>query len=211
MGHARISRRRASRVMTTSQSGNQALSGEERPDFVHPLLDLVNGLVLGIYTAMFHRQDLAWEWWAWILPHGVTEILAIVLMSGGGLLIGYRIVNPGHDSRVAALQGIRREILYLLIFAFPMFFVAALIESFVRQSGLSDTGRYLFAAATLVFWIFYLRWGKVPESVRTRFAAERTAAELVNHLLTAQEIDAGELARITALIEERAKGKRRGE
>ena len=152
------------------------------------LLDLVNGLVLGIYTAMFHRQDLAWEWWAWILPHGVTEILAIVLMSGGGLLIGYRIVNPGHDSRVAALQGIRREILYLLIFAFPMFFVAALIESFVRQSGLSDTGRYIFAAATLVFWIFYLRWGKVPESVRTRFAAERTAAERWGAPPTEQEL-----------------------
>lgn len=36
---------------------------------------------------------------------------------------------------------------------------------------------------------------------------EGDAAALVNHLLTAQEIDAGELARITALIEDRAKGR----
>lgn len=34
---------------------------------------------------------------------------------------------------------------------------------------------------------------------------EGDAAALVNHLLTAQEIDADELARITALIEKRAK------
>ena len=34
---------------------------------------------------------------------------------------------------------------------------------------------------------------------------EGDAAALVNHLLTAQEIDADELARITALIEQRAK------
>jgi BlaI family penicillinase repressor len=36
---------------------------------------------------------------------------------------------------------------------------------------------------------------------------EGDAAALVNHLLTAQEIDAGELARITAMIEDRAKGR----
>ena len=47
-----------------------------------------NGLSLGAMTYSFHHRNLDYEWWAWILPHGVTELLAIILLAGGGLWMG---------------------------------------------------------------------------------------------------------------------------
>lgn len=143
------------------------------------LLVLYNGLILGVYSAAFHRHDLAFEWWAWILPHGVTEFLAIVLLSGGGLLIGYRVIAPGNLSRARALRQIRGQVLHILVFAFPMFLIAAAIESWVRQSGISDPTRYAFAAATAILWTCYLLWGKVPESVRDVRSGQTVAEEWV--------------------------------
>jgi len=95
----------------------------------------MNGAFLGVYTHTFHSSGLAWEWWAWLLPTVSTELLAIVLLSGGGLFIGHQIVSPGRKSRADALREARGHIIRLLLFAFPMLLLAALIEAFVRQFG----------------------------------------------------------------------------
>ena len=155
------------------------------------VLDLFNGLVLGVYTATFHRHGLAYQWWAWILPHGVTEFLAIILLSGGGLLIGYQVIAPGSLSRVEALRRVREQALHIIIFGFPMFFVAAGFESWVRQSGMSDEGRYVFAAVTAIFWTCYLLWGRVPEGVLKRREADATLAEKPVPTPTEQELLGG--------------------
>src|SRR5690606_33989103 len=65
---------------------------------------LYNGLLLGVYSRAFHDGGLAMEWWAWILPHGITELLAIVLLAGGGLWIGRTILAPGEVGRAEALR-----------------------------------------------------------------------------------------------------------
>ena len=56
-----------------------------------------------------------------------------------------------------------------------MMFVAAIIESYLRQSHMSDPNRYLFAFCSAVFWVLYLgftrppaRWRREAESMRTR-------------------------------------------
>jgi hypothetical protein len=138
---------------------------------------MYNGLILGVYSATFVSNGLAYPWWAWILPHGVTELLAVVLLSGGGLWIGHRMIAPGKVSRLEALREIRSGIIHILVFAFPMFLVAALIESFLRQSGMSDEGRYVFAGISAIAWMVYLVWGKVPEGVRETIESEMTLAE----------------------------------
>ena len=137
-----------------------------------------NGALLGVYTYTFTSHGLTYEWWAWILPHGVTELLAVVLLSGAGLLVGWRVLAPGSQSRRSALAEIRPTVLYFLLFAFPMLLVAAVIESFVRQSGLSDPSRYAFAVTTLVFWIFYLGWVRLPRRLLATEQETATVAEL---------------------------------
>lgn len=155
------------------------------------LLVLFNGVILGVYTQTFHSHDLAWEWWAWILPHGVTELLAIILLSGGGLLIGHRMLNPGQLARFEALREIRGPLVHFVCFAFPMFLLAALFESYVRQSGLSESGRYIFAATSAVFWVAFLGFGKVPGAVHQRREEQRTVAERVVPLPVDEELAGG--------------------
>lgn len=126
------------------------------------VLLLFNGMVIGTYTQTFVGHGLAFEWWAWILPHGVTELLAIVLLAGGGLWLGRLVVAPGERTRRDAMREARPDILRHALLAFPMLLLAAVLESFVRQSGLSDPGRYVFAAATAVGWAAWLGWARPP-------------------------------------------------
>ena len=152
------------------------------------ILLIQNGAILGVFSFTFHHHGLAYEWWAWILPHGVTELLAIVLLSGGGLFIAHRIIAPGERTRVEALSEARGDALRHLLFAFPMLLLAAIIESFVRQSGLSDAGRYVFAAVSAALWVAYLGFGRVPALTVERFEAARTLAERAIPLPSEEQI-----------------------
>jgi uncharacterized membrane protein SpoIIM required for sporulation len=149
---------------------------------------LMNGAMLGVYSQTFHSHDLAFEWWAWVLPHGITEILAIVLLSGGGLFLGHTILAPGECTRVAALASVRGDAIRLLLFAFPMLLLAAVIESFVRQSGLSDPARYAFAATTALFWALFLGLGRIPGRTLSRIEGAMTLAERAIPLPDHEEI-----------------------
>jgi len=70
------------------------------------LLLLYTGLMLGAMTALFHSRGLAVEWWSWILPHGITELLAICLCGGAALAVSQRLLFPGRRAReVVAERG----------------------------------------------------------------------------------------------------------
>jgi uncharacterized membrane protein SpoIIM required for sporulation len=141
------------------------------------LLITYNGSLLGTYTQVFHAHGLAFEWWAWILPHGVTELLALVLLAGGVLWIGRMLLLPGLVSRTERFREARADLFRLALFAFLMLLIAALCESFVRQSGLSDPARYLFAAVMACLWIAYLGFAHAPAGMARRILASRSVAE----------------------------------
>jgi len=141
------------------------------------LLITYNGSLLGTYTQIFHAHGLAFEWWAWILPHGVTELLALVLLAGGGMWIGRMLLLPGQTPRLELFREARGDLFRLVLFAFVMLLFAALCESFVRQSGLSDPARYAFAAGTAVLWAAYLGFARTPARLAQRILAARTVAE----------------------------------
>ncbi len=111
------------------------------------LLQIYNGLVLGALGAVFLRDDLAWRFLAWILPHGIPELGAISLCAAGGLLLGEAVALPGRRGRAAALRTAVPSALMLLAMAIPLFLLAAFIESFVRESGISTGARFLVVAA----------------------------------------------------------------
>ena len=52
------------------------------------LLLLFNGLLLGAMSAVFSAHGLGLDFWAWVLPHGVTELLAILLCGAASMAIG---------------------------------------------------------------------------------------------------------------------------
>jgi uncharacterized membrane protein SpoIIM required for sporulation len=114
-----------------------------------------NGMLLGAMAALYHSRGLALEFWAWILPHGITELLAVCLCGAAGLEIGMALVFPGRWTRLTALTARGRSAAPIVIGAVGMFFVAALIEGLFRQRIQDVPFRIAMAAGTLAAWGCY--------------------------------------------------------
>jgi uncharacterized membrane protein SpoIIM required for sporulation len=122
------------------------------------------GLMLGALVALYDSRGLGAELWAWILPHGVTEIGALCLCGAAGMVIGTSIVFPGRHTRLRNLALHGREVALLAMGAVVMFLVAGLIEGFFRQLVQDVAVRWALATVSLVFWVWYfLRAGRENE------------------------------------------------
>jgi uncharacterized membrane protein SpoIIM required for sporulation len=133
------------------------------------LLLVYNGMILGALTSVYHGSGIYAEYWAWILPHGVTEISAIVFCGGVGLLLGRSAVAPGLATRGESLRRAGREAASVCLGVAGMLVFAAIVESYLRQSHLPTWARFVFAGATLALWVAYFASG-----VMRQRAAEHT-------------------------------------
>jgi uncharacterized membrane protein SpoIIM required for sporulation len=128
-----------------------------------PVLYLLftNGQLLGAMAALYHAQGLSLEFWGWILPHGITEIGAVLLCGGAGLVLARALILPGEGTRLDNLAAAGRRAGLIALGCVAMFALAALIEGFFRQL-VHDTGiRYAVAGASLVLWgLFFARAGR---------------------------------------------------
>jgi uncharacterized membrane protein SpoIIM required for sporulation len=127
------------------------------------VLMIFNGMLLGVFAAIHHEAGIRAEMWAWILPHGVTELSAIILCGGVGLMLGKAVLQPGELSRNESLVRAGREAARVCVGVAGMLVLAALIESYVRQSHWSTPARLVFATATAVFWAAYVAHGLYRE------------------------------------------------
>ena len=140
------------------------------------LLMVFNGMILGSFAAIHHQAGITTEFWAWILPHGVTEIGAIVLCGGCGLMLGKAVVSPGIVSRGESLRLAGIEAGLICIGVALMLVAAAVIESYLRQSHLSSAARLTFAGATALFWAIYLVTGFQREKAAKKLEEDTLAA-----------------------------------
>jgi uncharacterized membrane protein SpoIIM required for sporulation len=119
------------------------------------LLMFMNGLILGAFAALYASRGLSVDLWGWLLPHGVTELLAVVLCGGAGLILAQSLVLPGRRSRLRNLALRGREAAVVVIGAVMMLFIAALIEGFFRQLVTDISARYIVAAVSAALWTLY--------------------------------------------------------
>ncbi len=120
------------------------------------LLVFSNGLVMGAFGALYGGRGLALEFWAWVLPHGVAELTAVVLCGAGGLALGQALLFPGREERLAGLARRGREAGVVAAGAVALFFAAALIEGIFRQLVHSVPVRYAVALGTAGVLFSYL-------------------------------------------------------
>jgi uncharacterized membrane protein SpoIIM required for sporulation len=113
------------------------------------LLLAVNGLTLGAFSALYAGRGLAVEFWAWVLPHGVPELAAVVLCGAGGLVLAEALVFPGRHSRRTNLGLRGRDAAVLFVGAGLLLLVAALVEGVFRQTVHDVHARYAVALAGL--------------------------------------------------------------
>jgi len=132
------------------------------------LLLLYNGMMLGAFVALHVQAGIGLEMWAWILPHGITELSAIALCGGVGLMLGRAVISPGLKTRAQSLVDVGGEAARTAVGIAGMLLIAAIIESFVRQSNLSIAARLTYAALTAAFWILYVAYGFVYEGGRRK-------------------------------------------
>ena len=117
---------------------------------------IYNGAILGAFVALYASRDLGLELGGWLLIHGVTELLAIVLGGAAGLKIGWAIAFPGRLSRLGSVAEAGREAGAAVAGVVVMLAVAALLEGFGRQLITSDLARYGIAVGSALVWAIYL-------------------------------------------------------
>jgi uncharacterized membrane protein SpoIIM required for sporulation len=105
----------------------------------------------------------------------VPELTAIVLCGGAGLALGAAVVNPGTESRIARLTAAGKEAASLLLGVGMLLFLAAIIESFLRQSHLETWARLAFAGSAAVLLAGWFAVGFVLER-RAKTSPRRVAA-----------------------------------
>ncbi len=122
-----------------------------------PVLFLLfsNGLILGAFAALYQSRGLGLELWAWLLPHGVSELAAVCLCGAAGMVVGASVVFPGPHSRLQnlAIQG--RSAALLVLGAMFMMLLAGALEGIFRQSVHDPAVRLAVAAVTFLGWLLY--------------------------------------------------------
>ncbi len=131
-------------------------------------LILYNGMLIGSFTALHHRAGIDADYCAWILPHAVSELSAIVLCGGVGLMLGMAVVSPGARTRAESLRRVGKEAAPVSFGVAGMLLMAAAAESYVRQSKMSNEGRFIFAVGCAIFWSMYFFYGWLREREATR-------------------------------------------
>ncbi len=119
------------------------------------LLVFINGLILGAFAALYASRGLSTDLWGWMLPHGVTELSAVVLCGAAGLTIGTSWVFPGEKLRMDNLREKGRDAGIVVLGGVIMFFIAGMIEGIFRQTVTSLEVRWAVASGTALFWLWY--------------------------------------------------------
>jgi uncharacterized membrane protein SpoIIM required for sporulation len=127
-------------------------------------LCVVNGLGLGVLVALYLEQGLGWDLFGWLSIHGVTELSAIAIAAGAGILLGSAVLFPGPFTRKAALRRVGSDATKLAVIAAMMLIVAALVEGFGRQL-IQDTAARLVIGwgigAGWAWWLLFVGRGPV--------------------------------------------------
>ena len=117
-----------------------------------------NGIFLGAFTALYHSRGLSVDVWGWLLPHGITELFAIVICGGAGFALAQGLIFPGRMTRLASLAQRGRDAAKVVIGAVFMLFIAGIIEGVFRQTVLLVPIRYAVAIGSAVAWFLYFKY-----------------------------------------------------
>jgi uncharacterized membrane protein SpoIIM required for sporulation len=123
------------------------------------LLTAYQGSILGAFFALHYHRGLAVEFAGWVGIHGVTELLALVLMAAAGLRLGEILVFPSESSRIDAFAIHGPAAAKVAVGAVAMLALAAILEGYFRAAVQSTDARLAVAVVGLIGWAAYLRFG----------------------------------------------------
>lgn len=116
------------------------------------LLVFSNGLMLGAFLALYASHGLLLPLLGWLLPHGVPELLAVVLCGAAGFHVAAALVAPGARTTRDALVRSGRRASTVVTGCILLFAVAGVVEGVFRQVITDDALR----AALIAFDVLWL-------------------------------------------------------
>ncbi|GHH99072.1 stage II sporulation protein M [Neobacillus kokaensis] len=122
---------------------------------------IYNGIIVGALAALFWHHDKSYDFWAYIVPHGMIELTAIFIAGGAGLLMGFKLFVPGLYSRGYQLKQQAKRSVQLLLGTIPLFVLAGIIEGFITPAAISLEAKYAVAFLTVIGLILYIMIGKL--------------------------------------------------
>jgi len=120
-----------------------------------------NGLIIGALAAVYWHAGMTYDFWAFIVPHGMVELAAIFIAGGAGLLMGYKLFVPGEYTRGYQLKVNAMRSVQLFLGTIPLFIIAGVIEGFITPADLSLEMKYIVAIVTVIGLLLYIIWGRM--------------------------------------------------
>ena len=119
------------------------------------LLMAYQGLTLGAFLAIHWDRGLTIPFLGWISIHGTTEIGALLLCGGAGLMLGDKVLFPGCYGRLENLAREGRRAAGIAVGAMFMLLVAALLEGGLRQLVAVTWVRFTIGGIIGCLWLGY--------------------------------------------------------
>jgi uncharacterized membrane protein SpoIIM required for sporulation len=117
---------------------------------------LFNGLLIGAIATLVGQNNLAYPFWAFVLPHGSLELPAIFFAGGAGFLIARAILFPGKYKRLDALKFYGSQAAQLVFGIVPMLMIAGTIEGFFSPNpSVPEPLKYLVGTGLFMTLIVY--------------------------------------------------------
>ena len=118
-------------------------------------LMLFTGAQMGAMLWLFYSKGLGFDFTAWLMIHGTTELSAIIISGGCGFHIARRLMFPGDETRRQALIEAGRLTGTVMIGAALMLIVAGCLEGIGRQTILNPFVRMAVGLVMLTLWLIY--------------------------------------------------------
>ena len=119
----------SSKILTNNLSVAIGLFAFGVTGLLPALILLNNGMMLGALLALCGQYGLLGRFTAFVVPHGVIEISAILLAGAGGFTVFDGWLAPGTQTRLEGLRVGAREGLLVAAAAAPALVVAAFVEA----------------------------------------------------------------------------------
>ncbi len=120
-----------------------------------------NGFLLGAIAAGVTPTSAGLHFWAFVAPHGVIELPAIIISGAAGMLLGLALVDPGEHSRLDAIRLAGRQAAVMMLGVIAFLAAAGLVEGLFSPSLAPPAVKFAAAAVLAVaFWSYLLLPGR---------------------------------------------------
>ncbi|MET9110985.1 stage II sporulation protein M [Streptomyces zhihengii] len=116
----------------------------------------LNVLNLGIGIGLMASAGRLDTFLGLVLPHGLLELTAVFVAAGTGLRLGWTVIDPGPQTRRAALAQRGRAAIGMAIGLAVVLFVSGVIEGFVTPSGLPTWARITIGIVAELLFLAYV-------------------------------------------------------